>query len=569
MRLIRGLNLRSFPFSSSFKFWFLSYILLLLLTVSSVSAQTSTPTGGFSTAVPGSTPTPGGGNPLSQVTFNFLDGRAGFQSLFGEWVVFLGWHSENEIMDLRGGYSMQDVSQLVLHYSSDADFEAELQLCTLDCLGDDTIEYFLLGIELEACPTGCEYVYSPGSVDIGKIKMGFQSMTLGEPYDGVFTVTAIDVVFAAAVGEYDLNGDCPVLSELAVSLLEPAYFASCRRCFLEATPVRDSVIPIAQIPTATLNGTLQSTFEIPIMISGTPVTRTPAAPGGGLFTATPTVTLTNTPGGATATPHFEQVIFDFTDGGQHSWIPMNYPATWGDQIVTFQAGGIQSVFTASPSAREYIQIDRLAASGSITGVTAIGFQYSTLGDNGGGIIWEVYDTNGASLTSLIAGSTVGGTGTSLNQTYILGSPVTLSGWGVNAYTGVLGGTNHWYLEKILLTTTNVVTATPALTSTPNPTGAPWVVTPVMEENDCSVAVFRDATPIAEFPTYFTVVDYGCYTIVPEVEITFSQPDVIVDGLSVCVTWFQMPLISMFGVVATLDWLLLLLAAYMVKLITSI
>lgn len=534
-------------------------MLLMILDGSVVSGQTATPQP-FITLTPAATGTPGGAGLNDVVHFGFKGGQGTFAVTLGSWASGIGFQSASGILTVFGGYQLDEITKVTLHYSSTTAGDMDFGIQS----GSPPPDYEASG-GFSVCATECTIFFSLSPAVSGDLFLLAVDVGAGD-----FVLTAMDVEFEGESEAYDVDDEgCPILDAGQLSSIDPLYYSQCAHCFVTPTPVRDSLIPTVALPAPTLDLTVSSTFEIPVIVSGTPQTRTPAPAGGGLFTATPTSTVTVTPGGATATPHFEQVIFDFTDGGQHTWIPMNYPATWGDQVVTFSVGGIQSVFTASPSAREYIQIDRLAAAGSITGVTAIGFQYTTLGDNGGGIIWEVYDTNGASLTSLIAGSTVGGTGTSLNQTYILGSPVTLSGWGVNAYTGVLGGTNHWYLEKILLTTTNVVTATPALTSTPNPTGAPWIVTPVTEDVDCSVAVFGDFEPVAQFEDTLRIVSVECYTIIPEVHIDIPGNDPLdIDGVQWCITWYEFPIISVLGITVTLDWLLVVVVAWMIRALLS-
>lgn len=533
--------------------------MLLVLSVDEVSAQTSTPLPGFPTPSPGATATPVGGVPASGVTFDFRVGSAGFTSLFGSQVVALGFQTNNEIMDLKGGYDMVNVSQIVLHYSSNADFEVGLELCESDCLGEDPIVYFLYDLELEGCPSGCEYVYSIPSETIGKIKFGFQALALGEPYDDVFVVSSIDVVFESGAVDYDLDGDCPILSPEQIDLLDPFYFASCSRCFVEPTPYRDNEIPTAALPvTRTVNPTLQGTYSIPVISSGTPMTTTPIVVVPAFATATPAPT--NTPM-FTATPQYDVITYNFRGSNAAGWVG----APWGGDDGTLGADGWMSVYAAVN--REYIQINRSA---SILGVTALTVVYSVPSSLVGGLHFDIFSTNGASILAVPKSDNVTAVGDDLTYTWLFTPAYDFStGIGINGYSGIVGASDPWYLHEVQIQTSDIVTATPAPTSTPHPTGVAWVPTFEAPDTDCSIASFRDDTPIADFPTNFTVVDYGCYTIVPEVSITLADPDIEINGLSLCITWFQLPLITFLGIAATLDWLLIALAVYLVAMLMRI
>lgn len=543
--------------------------MLLLLSVDEAKAQTSTPLPGFPTASPGATPTPGGGLSTNSVTFDFRVGEAGFSSLFGSQVVALGFQTNNEIMDLKGGYGMIDVSQIVLNYNSNAAFEVGLELCESDCLGDDPIVYFLYDLELAACPAGCEYVYSIPNETIGKIKFSMQSVAVGEPYEDVFVVSSIDVVFERGVFDYDLEADCPILSPEQIDQLDMLYRSRCSRCFAEATPQRSNSIPTVAINTPTVNPSMTTTFDFPVMVSGTPMTRTPifAVPGGGLYTPTFTPFPTSTPGGSSC-------LNNGGAGGEGDWLAVAFHTTL-PYTGSYVGGQWEGVFAPGTDAK-LLRVRRAWDGSEITTIRVYVSYDSTLSSSSNALICGIYIN--ASLGSL-------DTGTALSPTFSNIHPAADEGYfcdyfnagGLDGVTSIdiatsafsNGSDGHTIIESIEICGLLPGTMTPIPTSTPHPTGVAWIPTPDLESGDCSVISLRDDTPIAEFPTNFTVVDYGCYTIVPEVEITLADPDIIIDGLSICVTWFQLPLITFLGIAATLDWLLIALSVWLIAMLMRI
>lgn len=558
--------------------------MLLVLSVDEVKAQTSTPTPGFSTVPPGATPTPAGSSPVNSVTFDFRIGEAGFTSLFGSQVIALGFQTNNEIMDLKGGYAMIDVSSVVLHYNSDAAFEVGFELCETDCLGDDPIVHFQYGLVLPACPSGCEYVYSIDHETIGKIKFAFQAVDVGEPYDGVFVVSAIDVTFERGVFDYETEGDCPILSPEQIDELDPLYRASCSRCFTTPTPERD-LNPFGGTLTVapTLDGTLQSTFQIPVIISGTPMTATPivVAPGGG-STATFTPTATFVP--ETDLQRwitFDDTIAYITNGNGGSRGGAGNPSPGHDSSIWVASAGGDTYDMRSVSITVYIAdivdfngysfeytVDRTSSEG-VVGIHVYGFTGYTGhtieidGNLSGGT--EILD----SAASGIENSWTRNHSQSITPTNDYDSLVITAYIGNRIDLGDPSDLIDLRIDNVKIFGGAALTPTPVLTSTPHSTGVPWLGTPDLSDNDCSVITLRDDTPVAEFPTNFTVVDYGCYTIVPEVDITIAEPDINIHGLSLCITWFQMPVISILGIVATLDWLLIALSVWLIAIIMKV
>lgn len=533
---------------------------LLLINPINGYAQTNTP--GVSTIPPGDTPSPGVPPGVNRVTWSFLRAQGTFAATVGSWVLDQGFNSTSGDLTLIGGYFLEDIVQVEISYSSDDSGSLDFGLQ----MGSDP-PVFESGALFSACSGICVATFSPAALDADIFLLDV------EADDDTFTVMSITVEFAGDSEAYDVGVDgCPILDNEQINKLDPLYYSQCSACFTEPTPVRENSIPTVTI------GSTASPYGIPVIVSGTPVTATPGLSGlpiGSMptWTLTPvnTATVTDTPV-ATATPILQVVVFDFTDGGQHGWIPMNVPLTWGDQVNSFTLSGVQSIFDSGVG-REYIQIDYPASNPSMV-ATALSIFYTVPPSPYASIHFDIFNTNGATIQNTITQSTELSVGGSFVKTYNLSS-VTLSGWGLNAFSNLLGGNQaDWYITRIEVQTTNVVTATPIASATvtstaaPTSTGAPWVGMPTVDPVSCSVAVFRDDNPVAAFDTEFEIVDYQCYTIVPEIEIDLpgTDNDVDIDGTQYCVTWFEMPVIELLGIQLSLDWLLVIVVAFLLSLV---
>lgn len=519
---------------------------------SSVLAQTSTPTGGVSTGAPPIV-TPGiPGGVGTTVSFSFLQAQAGFAPTIGIWTAGVGFENVSGDLTVIGGYFMQGITRVTLRYN--AAVGGELEFGLPDGVGGYN---FLSGAGYSDCVTVCSIIFSPPAVDSDLLVVAMVSQPDG------FELRGIEVVFGGTNESYSVNdAGCPVLSPEQLAKLDPSFFAACSRCFTTPTPARSNQLSTVVLPFPTEDATLAQTFVIPVIVSGTAVTRTPGFPPCTFCaTASPTVAPSPTPGG-------NQYNFDFTQNtGGWTVSAVGFNATVGH----YTSVGWQS--------------DYVVSTGEGNGFQAIGIHLHLPTP---ATVYGIY----AEYT-WVAGTTdrpddhpnivfVAGANILLNEVPPGASPAawvgTQTGISDILVQGASGFTNaganpggSFLITRVILTLDTAVlpTATPSSTAAATVTGAPWLTLPPTEEVECSVAVFRDDTPVASFPDVLTTVDYQCYTLVPEVHLSIPDHPLDVDGVQVCVTWFEMPIITILGIQFTMDIVLLAVAAFLFRLLLKL
>lgn len=533
MGLRRGINLFSL---TSCSLWAL-LCLLLCVGFSPTKAQTNTPQP--SPIYPSATaPVPA--NPGASTThydFSHTQAFFGFYTE-GTYVVGEGFETVDGRLIILGQFTMESVVGVRLFYTSEA-------ATTFDFSIEDTITtpVFSGGGVLDSCPASiCAELVDVSQISGDTMRIDFTTA------DGVFTLRAMDVIYGTDNGGYIVEDGCPVLSPEQIEKLEPRYFAECSRCFLQPTPVRDNPIFTPPFtPQLTVN---PATFQIPVIISGTPKTPTPfgtAAPVPTFAPGTPTLTPT-----ASSTPVLEVITFDFTGSNERGWVS---PTLWGGMDNDVTELGWESVWTTISNQREYFQLNYTGA--PISGVTALAVTFTSPFDH---YDVEFYDTDGTNVG--VAYASRGGTPTGAMQTEIFtslpGGTVTLDGWAFNAFSNqyISDPSGSWYIHKIEVLTNNLVTVTPTYTPSVTPTGVPWVQLMTATPSDCSIAQWRDDRPIASFPDKLSVVTYQCYTLIPEIVRTTPEGEFGIDGFEVCVLFFEFPVVQILGFTIYFDWILI-------------
>lgn len=534
------------------------FALPLLINPSNVFAQTAT--SGVVTASPGATSTP---RELVATTIrlDFRQSEQFFTLNTGNYVPGVGFQLDSGSLILHGnGNEYALVNRVVFGYQS-----------SVACTADYFISYltdvsFSGSLNLGVASDGTAIAdTSPGLTPLEVLDD--IALDISCPA-GDFTLTWIDLYVFTGVSapDYDVVDGCPVLTDAEIDLLDPIYRSQCSRCFTTPTPVRDSVLvfPTALTSQPTVDLTSPGSFQIPVIISGTPQTPTPfgtAAPASTLAPGTPTATPP-----PTATPIFGVITFDFTGSQARGW---NTLVAWGGGLINnpITSLGWQSDYNAGSNEREYFQLDYSGA--AITGVTALAVTFTSTFDH---YDVEFYDTDGANVGTLYASR--GGTPTGSIQTEIFtslpGGTITLDGWAFNGFSNqyVTNPPGSWYIHKIEVQTSNVVTATPTYTPSATITGAPWVQFATATPSGCELAVFRDDSPVVEFPDHLEVWDYQCYTIIPEIVFSGGESPSGIDGVELCVTWVIFPVISFLGFGLSIDWLLVGVLAFLIRILLS-
>lgn len=548
MRSITGMRL----FSSISGWWcLLSFLLIgmLLVPLSEVSAQTDTPTPPFVTGVPPTaTPPQGGNGQMSEIGFNFQQGEAGFNSLFGAWQPGIGIVTELGGLHIFGGFGMTEVGEVELYYTSDDSGDMRLRLCPSADTACPSPVYDQTA-PIPACPDGCSYTFLPPSPDIVLIIVSFE--TDSEP-DGFLALRGMIVRFFGQAEEFPVTDGCPLMDPTEMALLDPSYRASCSRCFSTVVPPFAQNVSTAAPMTArpSLNPTVQGTYSIPIVVTagGTASFITATSWANPTITRTPSPTPTSMfPPTWTPNPSQSQQTFyvcaPSTCLPDAALNPFDDQGQYDSQTRRIGPGGVRINLTSwrwvySVTVRyKYVNpswISMRVEAQSQVGVTA---NINTNNPN------QLRDT-GAGFTAPVFSN------------YVDLMPVNDNG----------GNT----IRTQLIIVNYAAASTPLPVASPTPTLAPsveWVQEPTFEPVDCEVPRFRNATPVAEFPESFAIVSYECYTIIPEINI--SAFDFVMDGLNFCITWFEMPVIELLGITVSLDWLLVVVIAYLVDMILKL
>jgi len=102
---------------------------------------------------------------------------------------------------------------------------------------------------------------------------------------------------------------------------------------------------------------------------------------------------------------------------------------------------------------------------------------------------------------------------------------------------------------------------------PTPTPAPTVPAMLFL---CDDPQYTDiSVPIVDIDFDDSDLGENCYTIVPELNVTVTDPDIVYVGLQLCVQWKAVPALSLLGLTFTVDLILIIPAAYVVKRLLNI
>lgn len=537
-------------------FWLLILCTLLCINPLQSKAQTNTPTN-----VPfggGSTATPPGWHP-EDIVLDFSSSDNFYTITTGSQINGQGVVASGGVIAMHGnGNEYAPVMQVRIRYSANSSGTLGIEVRY-----GATILYTASGA-YAACVQCDNAVFNLENVtldDIAVDVIGGGSFTLHE------------IVIRAYVGEptstpeYDLVGDCPVLSSEEIAVLDPEYMQTCARCFRTPTPQSQLAIPTRVIPT--VQGICEINLTPPTVTptysgTGTPhatlaPVACPALPVGTL-TATPLPTSTPLPPTATwvSTPGYTVVMhdFDFRASSHGFTVPAGYWGTWvsGQGWTPGNCGG---------NCRSFV-IERY-----------FGWTIDY-------IEWTVKPGAQNLVSHNYAASSFGGAVVDLD----LGATQNNALYEANTYYRNIGGTlNYWLINPsasngnnaFYLVHARIRQLIPYSTPTPHPTNTPIVTnTPYFGVNtpegsgsyNCSAPVFRDNTPIASFPdTLLQDVGYNCYRIIPAIPpglITNSGSDATFDGVDLCVQWFEFPYIAFFDIQISLDWLLIPVLGWLLR-----
>lgn len=547
MRFKISTNLHWFRSFSWYRLLLVSLGLLPLLLVS-VPAAVATSTPVIITPSPGATATPFSLYETN-IVLDFKDDRQFFIESVGDWIGGEGFVTVSQELLFEGnGNEYGPITQVSLNYSVISAGGAAFVTLAAQYNG---LTIHSAGATLNQCTACGNFVVPLDGATIDNFVIHVEAGS------GVF-VQIHSMTIRTGTGSlptptYATVDGCPVLSSYEVSLLDPRYVASCSRCF--AQPTRR----VAPIPTGVMSTPSSGTseFTIPVMVSGTPMTKTPYGiplPAATLAPGTPSATPS-----ATATPDNEVVVYNFLGSNTNSFVP-SYDG--GDFYGEITGSGWKSVHIdvnsgGSTINREYIQI---ALSGvNVTNITALSFHIAK--DYETTIGFNIYLNHGGGLVRYLGRTYLGGSVT-LDDLFLISPSAYYDQLFIDVYSGV-GDTNPFYLQQISVETSNP--APPTSTPTITPTYESYFEgykTPT--EAVCGAPVWRDNDPIAQFPIGIDIQGYDCYSIIPEMyfNIPGQDEDFNLVGLDLCVTWFTWPTIGALGFNIGIDWILVMFLGFL-------
>lgn len=361
---------------------------------------------------------------------------------------------------------------------------------------------------------------------------------------------------------------CPA-DEVDASTTDPGWLAFCSRC------ISSTATPVATIPSFHLG----TTEPIGTYVSPTPVnTLPPLFVESTVVSATATAAPTNTPT-VTPTPASYEVYWDFrvaqhgTEATAYTieqspyYLGMCAPNDWtGASTFSYGGGGYSSgyfVFAAGRCGGHFgsLQLpewDALVQPGMTSVVV-----YGELMDNinwmkvqqVGGYDWAAPDDY--NLSSIYG---QGARGTKRWAWVVANSPGMTDLRGEIFQFGTVG--SEFSITGLMFTYIGQPFVEGSFTPTPTYAPEPTSAAP---SYDCSVALdYNVSDPVASVVTEVVEHEDTCYTIIPELNITATDPDIIYDGLQLCVQWTDVPTISIVGIEFALDLLLIIPAAYIIR-----
>lgn len=104
--------------------------------------------------------------------------------------------------------------------------------------------------------------------------------------------------------------------------------------------------------------------------------------------------------------------------------------------------------------------------------------------------------------------------------------------------------------------------TPSGSETPTATATPMGGVTVIS---CDEPIYTDvSTPIVNIDFDGTDLGEDCFTIVPELNITATDPDIVYEGLQICVQWHAPPALTILGLNFPVDLILVIPIAFVVR-----
>lgn len=527
MRLQILINLRLSRSLWALLLCFLSFVLLLLLPASVPVLASSTPVIQTPTGNGLGTPTPQGYATNIVLDFRqsqqFFDFEGG-----GTWLDGVGMVSEGNELHIKGnGNGYAPVSRVAFMYTALASGTFELTVT------DGVTSVYHASMSFPAC-TNCTNIVFPLS------NVAFDNLEIEVHSGALFTLKTITITAltgSVPTATVAVAGGCPILTEQQIKDLDPDYARSCSRCFATPTPVRGNQIPTRSFATPAPNGTATGAYGIPVIVSGTPQTATPG--GGGVA---PGITETPTP---TGTYYPEVCMLD--EGldlfGNWDIQPFGFGySTMGSFFGTyfqgeFDAGAegkilrISRTWDGAPITRISVLIDEECTLGSSINHVIAGVEF----DN---VPFEYYHYSNSCPASQI--------GAQYEFEFDHETGVSEIDIIASTFSNSDDGLIHIRAVQIC----GELDLPP--TATPNPTNTPraWFNEPGTESPaNCELVEFRNTDPLVEIPEFITVVDYNCYTLVPDLHINIpgQSEDFDMIGIELCVTWFSWPSVEFLGI----------------------
>lgn len=549
MRLMTLIRSCSLPFAI-----LLCWSLIGLWLPQPVNAQTNTPS--INTPTPGaSTPTPYGWDE-NVIALNFAFSEQFFDLIDGVHTSGQGFQSVGGELHINGNDNEYGpVTKVQLRYTASASGSIQI-VFNYDGVSQDAIL-----VNFSTCLNCSNIIITLDNIIIDNFDIEVTTTSL-------FTLHEMSIY--AFTGESApptpvVVGGCPILTTEQIVLLDPVYRSNCARCFITPTPVRENSISTKVIAVSTQDLTLQGTFQVPVIVSGTPMTPTP---GGIAIGNTATPAPTNTPL-FTATPSYVVYTYNFESGV--------FPAGWEYDTylsggVAFNygligAGGVRSVYVGNVDGVGFVNRQRVSVRGedlNLTNVVQINVKFNNSAYDLNSVnVW--LSTGGVYALQVSANPSV----LASNNEWVFGSispprnfeDVDLY---IDANTAQVSGFH--YLKEIQFVT-NLVAPTPTPTSTPTPTatGAAWFPTLDPSESECSVPQYRDDTPIVDVPIMLNPAGYSCYTLVPDMTVAIPGRGTLgIDGLQLCVDWVEFPHLQILSITIALDWVLVAVLATMIR-----
>lgn len=324
--------------------------------------------------------------------------------------------------------------------------------------------------------------------------------------------------------------------------LNSAWVAQCSRCLAGAAATPVATIQQFTLATVPPIGTVHATTALPTL---------PPLYGGGTNTPVPT----NTPA-PTGTPSTWTVTYDWVgEGNSLGWV-----ADYGVFSLTGFVGALDQIQNGGGinEAGAHINFEHAV---QITSVQVFLVPYSGFPPNTHYIRFAVGESyvDWELLNQIDQGELYPPYSAVLHN-FVPGegqdNPITTSQVGLYYARGGSG----FFLSKVII---NGVGASPVDVLDHTPTPIPTEIGDFITY-DCAVPVYVSHDPVADVDLSSDIVETDCYTVIPEINVTISDPDINYDGLQICVNWTRVPSVTWFGITLSIDLLAIIPAAYLLK-----